>query len=126
MKKTAVVIAALATLAISGAAQAQNAGSPPPRAWLQCRACHTTKANEPDKVGPNLNKVFGSKAGAHRPNFRYSPALKNSGIIWNDRTLDAWLTNPARTVPGNRMAFAGIPDAAQRRALIAWLRNETR
>lgn len=128
MKKTAVALAALAALAVSSAAQAQSARpqSAPPRAWLQCRACHTTKASEPDKVGPNLNKVFGSKAGAHRPNFNYSPALKNSGIIWNDRTLDAWLTNPARTVPGNRMAFAGIPDPAQRRALIAWLRNETR
>lgn len=126
MKKTTVILAALGALSISNAAQAQNAGSPPPRAWLQCRACHTTKATEPDKVGPNLNKVFGARAGAHRPRFTYSPALKNSGIIWNDRTLDAWLTNPARTVPGNRMAFAGIADAAQRRALIAWLRNETR
>lgn len=120
------IIAATAALTLSTSTFAQTSGSPVPRAWLQCRACHTTKASEPDKVGPNLNKIFGSKAGTLRPNFKYSQPLKNSGIVWNDKTLDAWLANPAKTIPGNRMAFPGISDPAQRRALIAWLRAETR
>ena len=127
MMKIRFAFAASLALAPMFAASAQSQPpQQPPRAWLQCRACHTIKAVEPNKVGPNLNKVFGAKAGTVRPNFAYSPALKASTIVGNDRSLDSWLANPAATIRGNRMAYPGLADPAQRRALIAWLRRAAR
>ena len=110
------------------AAPARSGPAPDPgqRLWLQCRACHSLKAGEPDKAGPNLNKLFGAKAASLRPTYAYSPALKASGLVWNEATLDAWLRQPAGLVRGNRMAYAGMTDPAQRKVLIAWLKRETK
>jgi cytochrome c len=71
-----------------------------------CAACHSV---EPDRnlTGPSLANLWGRKAGS-LPSFeRYSDALKASGVIWDDRSLDAWLTDPARMVPHNEMPFRG-------------------
>jgi cytochrome c len=102
------------------------ASDPDQRLWLQCRACHTLKAGEPDKTGPNLHRLFGAKAATLRPSYAYSSALKASAIVWNEQTLDAWLRQPAALVRGNRMAYAGLADPAQRKSLIVWLKHETR
>lgn len=126
MKISIALVAILAIAPVFAVSSQTPAAQQPPRAWLQCRACHTIKAGEPNKVGPNLGQIFGTRAGTARPNFAYSPALKASGIVWNDTTLDAWLANPATTIRGNRMAYAGLSDPAQRRALIAWMRREAR
>jgi cytochrome c len=64
--------------------------------------------------------VFGRKAGS-LADFRYSPALKRSGITWTPETLDIFLADPQKTVPNNRMPYAGMPDAADRADLIAFL-----
>ena len=115
--------ALLSTMLMSTPAAAAD---PAARAWLQCRACHTLKPGEPNKVGPNLHKLFGAKAASLQASYNYSPALKKSGLVWNEATLDEWLKKPAIKVPGTRMAYAGMSDPAQRRALIAWLKRETR
>ena len=74
-------------------------------------------------MGPNLNGVIGSKAGAHDPAFtNYSPALKNSKITWTEANLDKWLASPAKMVPGNRMAFVGLPNAQDRANVIAYIK----
>jgi cytochrome c len=93
--------------------------SKPPAAFAQCMSCHSV---EPGKngIGPSLHGVVGRKA-ASLPGFAYSPALRNSGLTWDEATLDKWLTNPMKDVPGTKMIFAGLPDAAKRKEVIDYL-----
>ena len=65
-------------------------------------------------TGPSLANLWGRKAGGLSSFERYSDALKSSGIIWDDRALDGWLTDPERMVPDNEMPFQGIKDARSR------------
>src|SRR5262245_49034876 len=92
------------------------------RDTCRCAPCHSL---EPDHnmTGPSLAGLWGRKAGS-LPSFdRYSDALKASGIIWEDRSLDAWLTDPDRMVPDNAMPFNGIDDAHARADLLAFLKE---
>ncbi|WP_247314861.1 MULTISPECIES: hypothetical protein [unclassified Bradyrhizobium] len=77
-------------------------------------------------TGPSLAGVWGRKAGSLQSLERYSDALKSSGIIWDDRSLDAWLTDPDRMVPGNEMPFNGIKDGRARADLLAFLKEATK
>ena len=88
--------------------------------FSRCAICHTATRDGPNGVGPNLYGVVGRKAGT-RVGFSYSNAMKNSGIAWTPDKLDAYIAHPAKVVPGNRMAFAGIPDAGERADLVAYL-----
>lgn len=92
-----------------------------PAAFAQCATCHSV---EPGKhgVGPSLANIMGTKAG-DIPGFNFSPALKQSGLVWDDATLDQWLTSPRKLVPGTRMAFAGMSNPAQRKEAIAYLKT---
>jgi cytochrome c len=85
-----------------------------------CRACHTFGAGEPAMLGPNLHGVFGRRAGSSA-SFDYSPVLREAHFVWTPRALDAWLAQPARFLPGNRMSFTGVHDAGDRASLIAYL-----
>jgi cytochrome c len=73
-------------------------------------------------TGPSLAHVWQRKA-AGAPGFnRYSEALKKSGLVWNEATLDKWLADPAALVPGTSMAFPGLKNAGQRHDIVAYLR----
>ena len=85
----------------------------------ECVACHALEKGK-ESVGPDLHGVFGRKAG-EAADFRYSPALKRSGIVWSEQTIDTFIADPQGVIPGNRMPFAGIPDAPARADLIAYL-----
>ncbi len=87
--------------------------------YEECVACHALESGK-ETVGPDLHRVFGRKAG-EVADFRYSPALKRSGIVWSEQTMDTFIADPQAVVPGNRMPFAGIPDASARADLIAYL-----
>lgn len=92
--------------------------------FLQCRACHETTKEASPRIGPTLYGLMGAKAAAV-PGFNYSAALRASKLTWDRPTLDKWLANPAKLVPGNTMAFAGMQRPEDRTALIDWLEAET-
>jgi cytochrome c len=95
------------------------------RLFVQCQACHSLEAGGAHKLGPNLSGIVGTRAGV-QPNYTYSAALLRSGIIWNDQTLDRWLERTNATVPGTKMIFAGMPNPADRAALIDYLKRNPR
>lgn len=93
----------------------------PPQAFNQCTACHSTTPGK-TIIGPSLAHVYGRKAGT-LAGFQYSDAMKNSGLSWNAANLDAFLANPAGKVPGTMMSLPGIKDAAQRKAIVDYLKT---
>jgi cytochrome c len=117
---------ALATMALLSPALAQEDNtSRGQRDFQACAPCHSL---EPDRnmTGPSLAGLWGRKAGGLSSFDRYSDPLKSSGIIWDDRALDGWLTDPQRMVPDNAMPFEGIKDAPVRADLLAFLKEATK
>ena len=92
--------------------------------YLQCRACHSLKENEPHKIGPNLFKIIGSKAGRMK-GYNYSDALSKSEIVWTIENLDLWLEKPYEIIPGNKMVFSGMSKQEDRNDLIAYVYDQT-
>jgi cytochrome c len=89
---------------------------------LRCASCHAVGPSARAGFGPQLNAVFGRRAGG-TPDFRYSPEMARSGIVWNERTLSAFLDSPSGLVPGTKMRFWGMSDAKQVGDLLAYLRS---
>jgi cytochrome c len=89
-----------------------------------CAACHKYRAEEGTLIGPHLQGVFGRRA-ASIEGFQYSPALRQSGLVWTPKSLEAWLANPAGFVEGTTMPFTGYRSAEDRRDLIAYLLRVT-
>lgn len=96
-------------LALPVGGPALAAPAPKPASFAMCAVCHKAAAGEKSMLGPNLFGVGGRKAGT-QPGFAFSPALKNSKIVWKRDTLVNFVSDPRKTVPGTRMAFAGIKD----------------
>lgn len=92
-----------------------------PADFAKCTVCHTIQPGV-NAVGPSLFGVYGKKAGS-TAGYAYSDALKAANLTWDDATLDKWLTAPLQDVPGTKMTFAGEPDAAKRKAIIAFLKT---
>jgi len=112
-------IAALALAGVAASARAQDDVAAGEKAFSVCKICHSVEPGK-NMIGPSLNGVVGRKAGT-APNFNYSDAMKGSGITWDEKNLDEYLKSPKDKVPGNKMAFAGIPDDAKRAAIIKFL-----
>jgi cytochrome c len=91
-----------------------------PAAYAQCSMCHKVEKDSPNGLGPSLHGVVGRKA-AVSPGFSYSPAMKASGIVWDEASLDKFIESPRGAVAGTKMSFAGESDAAKRKEIIAWL-----
>ena len=87
--------------------------------YARCLACHALAY---DRVGPRHCGLFGRRAGSV-PRFSYSPAMKKSGIVWNDKTLDRFLRKPLKMIPGTAMTYDGVVDAGERADLIAYLKH---
>jgi cytochrome c len=89
-----------------------------------CAACHKLEAGA-NNVGPSLHGIFTRKAG-EIADFRYSPAIKRSGIVWTPETLEKFISDPQAMVPANRMPYAGMAGADDRADLIAYLEKATK
>lgn len=86
-----------------------------------CAVCHTLEMGK-NKIGPSLADVVDRKAGSV-PGFAYSAANKNSGDTWDEQTLDTYLTDPKKFMPGTKMVFAGLKNPEDRKALIEYLKE---
>ncbi|MTW14132.1 c-type cytochrome [Pseudoduganella eburnea] len=86
--------------------------------YERCLACH---ALEYDRTGPRHCGLFGRRAGSV-PGFAYSAAMRRSRIVWDQKTLDLFLADPMKTVPGTSMGYAGVKDRQERADLIAFLK----
>jgi cytochrome c len=118
------VIAALGLVMLGGVARAEGDPAKGEAKFQECAACHKLEAGV-NNVGPSLHGVIGRKAG-EIADFRYSPAIKRSGIIWTPEAIDRFITDPQAMVPANRMPYAGLADPAARADLIAYLQNASK
>ncbi|MCC2663730.1 MAG: hypothetical protein K0S35_1652 [Geminicoccaceae bacterium] len=123
----AVLLLITALAAPSGTALAQE-GADAEEAQLtfnnRCRTCHVTKADD-HRLGPSLHNVVGREAGS-APNYNYSSAMADAGLVWDEANLDRFIENPQAVVPGNNMKpFSGISSAEERAKIIAHLKAES-
>jgi cytochrome c len=118
------LLALMVTTVVAGARAETPSGEAKRGAQLfrACAACHSL-APDRNMTGPSLAGIWGRKAGSLESFERYSPALKASNAVWDEKTLDEWLKSPPRLIPDNRMIFAGISDTRQRADLIAFLKG---
>jgi cytochrome c len=117
-------LAALAAALVLPAGVAVGAGVDPARGeqiYARCLACHALEYN---RTGPKHCGVFGRPAGVV-PGYEYSDAMKRSKLVWNEKTLDRFLAEPLKVVPGTTMTYAGVADDKERADLIAYLERET-
>ncbi|WP_225772931.1 cytochrome c family protein [Inquilinus sp. Marseille-Q2685] len=118
------LVAAVAALALPIAAQAQDAAGDAAKGkqvFAKCQACHSMDAGT-NKLGPSLHGVVGRTSGTLE-GFKYSDAMKNAHLTWDDATLDKYLANPKTLVPGTKMVFPGLPKEEDRLAVIAYLKE---
>ncbi len=113
-------IAVLASLGYAAIAQAQDAGEAIFK--KNCFICHTVEPGK-NKLGPSLAGIVGRKAGSVA-GYNYSEANKHSGVTWDEATLDAYLTDPKKFMPGTKMIFGGLKSPDDRKALIAYLKQQ--
>ena len=115
---------AAALVAAAGAAQTTGDPARGEKRFEDCASCHSIAAGE-NGVGPSLHGIINRKA-ASLEDFRYSPAMRNSGLTWTPETIETFIADPQKLVPANRMAYAGLTDAADRADLIAYLQQSTK
>ena len=112
-----VVFAAVPAHAQSKAEVAQNQAA----FRLKCASCHSVACN---RVGPKLEGVIGRPAGSVPDYQYYSSALKDSGIVWTEDAIDAYVREPSKKIPGTAMTSPPMPDARERRAVLAHIRRQ--
>jgi len=116
------VCAGVLVLPIS-AALAQGDPENGEKVFNKCKTCHVAD-EEKNKIGPTLMGIFGRQAGSVE-GFKYSDAMKESGITWDEATIDEYIANPKKIVPKGKMAFAGLTKEQDRADLIAYLKEVT-
>ncbi len=121
--RTALAAVALTTL-LAGPALAEGDAKEGEKVFAKCRSCHSLEAGK-NGVGPSLNGVLGRKSGTIEK-FTYSKAMVDKGVVWDEKTLAAYLADPKGYVPGNKMIFPGIKKDSEMEHLLAFLKTATR
>ena len=121
MMNTAKLVCTIVLTCSASLAHAQGDAARGEKKFEDCAACHSLMAGE-NGVGPSLAGVIGRKA-ATLDDYRYSPALKRSNIVWSPQTLETFIADPQKAVPANRMPYAGMTNAGERADLIAYLQK---
>ena len=123
MAKFGLMAAALAVgvMISGGSALAAGDAAKGKKVYRKCSACHTVKPGK-HRIGPSLFGIAGRKAGTAK-GFRFSKAMKKSGLTWDDATLDRYLKKPRKAVKGTRMIFAGLRSKKDRDNVIAYLKT---
>jgi len=111
---------ALLSFAIGNGSAAASDPKRGAQVFQACMACHSALPDE-HLTGPSLAHIWNRKAGTAEKFLRYSDALKGADIVWNEATLDKWLSDPARLVPGTSMTFSGLKGSRDRQDVIAYL-----
>lgn len=119
MRKWVLAVSMIAAMPVVAQAADAEAGK---TVFNKCKACHQIGATAKNAVGPNLTGVVGRAAGTVE-GFNYSDAMKASGKTWDEATLKAYLTDPKAVVPGNKMVFMGIKDAADLDNLVEYIKT---
>ena len=114
------VAAGLVALA-SSAALADGDPEQGAKVFNKCKACHVAN-EEKNRVGPHLVGIVGRPAASVQ-DYKYSAAMAESGIVWDEEMLDQYLANPKDVVPGGKMAFIGLRDEEDREDVIAYLKS---
>jgi cytochrome c len=121
-KQSAAAAAMMMTGMLASGAVAEGDPAAGERVFRQCQACHVIDA-EQNRVGPHMVGIFGREAGAVE-GFNYSDAMANSGIVWDEETIAAYLADPRGYIAGNRMAFAGLRNPEQIADVIAYMKSK--
>jgi cytochrome c len=112
-----------ATTAYAGTNPAANGNDGEVKFNNHCRTCHSVKQDD-NRLGPSLHKIFGAKAGAADGYPTYSQGLKNSGITWDEKTLDQFIANPDSVIPNNNMKpYKGVTDKTVRASIVEYLKS---
>ena len=113
----------LALILAAGPALAEGDPAAGKKVYNKCKTCHALEAGK-NKLGPSLHGVFGRTAGMVE-GYKYSQAMKDSGVVWDAATIDAYLAEPKTYIPGNKMVFVGLNKDEDRENLIAYLKEAT-
>ena len=111
----------LLSMTVAASAWADGDVAKGKRVFNKCKTCHELETAK-NKIGPTLQGVIGRKAGTV-PGFKYSSAMQNAGIVWDEKTIQQYIADPKKMIPGNKMVLAPIKSEDQREDVVAYIKS---